>query len=295
VVQASFTIAAAGEALFDCYADGRRLPGGAPFNFGVQAHRLASRYGGRAVPVTRIGDDELGHEFLGLLDVPREGVQIDAVHPTGRVDVTIVDGEPHYEIARNVAWDFIEYHPLECDAICFGTLAQRSPKSRDSIQKLVANTPASALRLFDINLRQHFWNRDVIERGLELATAVKLNRHEMSVVSEMLRVDGPAELRTAFSLDAVVLTQGELGTSLYTREGVVVGDPVAYTPSQDADAVGAGDACAAAIAVGLVCQWPLDRVVNLANRIGAWVASQRGALPPLPEQIFDLHSANAKT
>ena len=281
-----FTIAGLGEALFDCYPDGRRLLGGAPFNFAVQAHRIASRFGGRAIPITRIGDDEFGREFLGGLTTTREAIQIDAVHPTGRVDVTVIAGEPHYNITEKVAWDFLEFHPFQCEAVCFGTLAQRAPVSRDSIQRFVAQMPRSSLRLFDINLRQHFWDRTVIEQSLDLATAAKLNRDEMNVIAEMFRLDGPADLRSAFSLDSVILTEGEGGTSLFTRDRVVRGKPVRFDPAPDADAVGAGDACAAAITVGLVAGWPLDQVVNFANTIGAYVASRRGALPELPDAIF---------
>lgn len=286
-VSPSFTIAGIGEALFDCYPDGRCLLGGAPFNFAVQAHRIASRFGGRAVAVTRIGDDALGHDFLGALSTPREGIQLDAEHPTGRVEVTVHNGEPQYRIFEHVAWDFIEYRPIECDAVCFGTLAQRSQVSRDSIQRFVAQTPTTALRLFDINLRQRFWDRPVIEQSLELANAVKLNRDEMAVISEMFRIQSPAELRSAFSLDTVILTEGEDGTSLYTHDEVVKGKPVRFACAPDADAVGAGDACAAATTVGLVMKLPLPQVVNFANTVGAYVASRRGALPELPDEIFN--------
>jgi fructokinase len=277
-----FTIVGIGEALFDCYADGRCLPGGAPLNFAVQAHRLATRFGGRAVAVTRVGDDELGRKFLAGLDAPREGIQIDSVHPTGRVEVTVAGGEPHYVIEENVAWDFIEYAPLECDAVCFGSLAQRSPTSRASIQKFVANTPGTALRLFDVNLRQNYWSRDLIEQSLGLANAVKLNEEEVRIVGEMFGLREPAEFLTRFELATVVLTRGPRGTTLVTREGATEGAPVRCEAAPDADAVGAGDACAATVAVGLVCGWPPAQVVKMANQVGAFVASRRGALPELP-------------
>jgi fructokinase len=210
---------------------------------------------------------------------------LDAMHPTGRVDVTILDGEPQYRIAEHVAWDFIEFHPFACDAVCFGTLAQRSLQSRDSIQRFVAQVPRGSLRLLDINLRQHYWSRSIIEESLDLANAVKLNREEMDVIGGMFKVKGPAELRSSFSLDFVVLTEGELGTSLYTRDQVIQGEPVRFDPAPDADAVGAGDASAAAIAIGVVLKWPFERVVAVANRTGAFVASRRGALPELPESV----------
>lgn len=282
-----FTIIGIGEALFDSYPDGRRLPGGAPFNFAVQAHRIATRFGGRAFAVTRVGDDPLGREFLAAREAPRDGIQIDPAHPTGRVEVTVgARGEPHYVIEENVAWDFIEYRPLACDAVCFGSLAQRSPLSRQSIQRFVAATPDNALRLFDVNLRQHYWDRDLIQQSLHLATAVKLNDEELRVVSGLFGAADPAQLLHRFSLDAVVLTRGEAGTTLVTRHGATSGEPVRYPPAPDADAVGAGDACAAAVAVGLVLKWPAEQVVALANRVGAYVASRRGALPELPDYVF---------
>lgn len=281
-----FTIVGIGEALFDCYPDGRRLPGGAPFNFSVQAHRVASRYGGRALPVTRVGDDPLGRHFLAAVDAPRHAIQVDPAHPTGCVEVTISGGEPRYEIATGVAWDFIEYEPLSCDAVCFGTLAQRSPVSRHSIQDFVAAVPPRALRLFDINLRQHFWDSAVIEESLRLANAVKLNADEMRIVADLFHLESPAGLLGRFGLHTVVLTEGERGTTLYTRDGVTRGEKVRFAPAPDADAVGAGDACAAVVAVGLVCGWTPARIVALANRVGAWVASRRGALPELPADLF---------
>ncbi len=283
-----FTIVGIGEGLFDCFPDGRQLPGGAPFNFAVQANRIASRFGGRAVPVTRIGKDDLGRKFAASIQAPLEGLQWDPVHPTGRVDVTLERGEPRYQIAENVAWDFIEYVPLECDAVCFGTLAQRSPRSRESIHRFVTSTPARALRLFDINLRQHYWDFSLIEQGLNLANAVKLNEEEMRIVSDLFDMESPVEFLTRFPLRTVILTQGAKGTTMYTREGITRGEPVSFKLAPNADSVGAGDASAAAATVGLVCGWPAKNVVALANTIGAWVASQPGALPDLPESIFSV-------
>lgn len=282
----SKTIVGIGEALWDCFPDGRRLPGGAPFNFAVQADRLIRPFGGRAVPVTRIGDDAEGRELLAALPVTHDAIEVDPVHPTGRVEVTLVGGEPCYEIARDAAWDFIECPQFPCDAVCWGTLAQRSPISRSNIDRFVANTPDSTLRLFDINLRQQFWDRGVIERGLELATAVKLNRDEMEIVAEMFGLADPRGLLHRFHLKTVVLTRGAQGTMILTSDNEVSGDPVSFPSEEDADPVGAGDACAAAVTVGLVLGWPLERIVRAANQIGAWVASRKGALPPLPNHTF---------
>lgn len=289
----SFTIAGIGEALFDVFADGRRLPGGAPFNFSVQAHRIASRAGGCALAVTRIGDDAAGRAFLGALEGSSEGVQIDPRYPTGEVRVTIVDDEPAYQIAEDVAWDHIECDEAlaaRCDAVCFGTLAQRRRTSRESIQRFVRATRPDALRLFDINLRQSYWDREVIAQSLELANAMKLNHHECLIVKEMFGIHDPMEMLEAFGLEFIAHTRGAEGTTLYTRGGIIEGSPVHYSSDDDADAVGAGDACAAAIAVGYVCRWPLHRVVAAANHAGSYVASHRGALadPFGSEEFRDL-------
>jgi fructokinase len=293
------TIVGIGESLFDIYPNGAQHLGGATLNFSVHAHQLQSRIGGHGTTVTRVGSDALGRGILDCLErfgMDTTRVQVDGEHPSGQVLVTIsADGHPSYDILEGVAWDAIEFDDVarrlasSCDAVCFGTLAQRAPKSRSSIQQFVEAAP-QAFRLCDINLRQHYFDTPVIQRSLELATAVKLNHEELEVLAGLLRLPGETNGRIAallrdFHLDYIVLTRGERGTAIFTPDQEVDGPPVSYPPSPNADPVGAGDSCAAAVTVGLLMKWPLPDVAHFANHIGAYVASQPGGTPVLPAQL----------
>ncbi len=169
----------------------RALLGGAPANFAVMAGRL----GDHAVILSRIGRDELGRLAMDKLDplpVDSRWLQVDPTHETGRVTVGFVGDEPRYTIHQPAAWDFLdctdEWVQLaeRADAICFGSLAQRSPDSRQTIQSLVAQTPASCIRVFDVNLRTPFYSGEVIQESLEMATVVKMNEQETPQVLRLL-------------------------------------------------------------------------------------------------------------
>ena len=157
-----------GELLWDVFPDGRKVPGGAPFNFAFHCHQ----FGHKAVIVSRLGNDDLGRELreavkgFGLSD---EFIQTDDRHETGTVQVTLTDGQPSYRITENVAWDAMEWNERlqdlahNCRAVCFGTLAQRSEPSGTTIRQFVtASRSAEALRVFDVNLRQHYYTRDIL-------------------------------------------------------------------------------------------------------------------------------------
>ena len=174
----SFRVVGIGEVLWDVFPDGPQL-GGAPANFAYHAHAL----GARAQVLTRIGVDRFGRDILErfkAMELPLGTVQLDSEAPTGTVTVTLNgNGVPHFIIHENVAWDRLEITETARDivskanAVCFGTLAQRKPISRATIQQLIAVSPANALRVFDINLRQQFYTREVIEQSLVLANVVK--------------------------------------------------------------------------------------------------------------------------
>lgn len=291
------TIAGLGEALFDIFPNGVRKLGGATLNFAVHAHQLLSRVNGRGVPVTRIGMDALGNDVIANLDafgVPTSNVQWDAARQTGQVVVTFsADGSPNYDILRDVAWDAIEFDAAarelapRCDAICFGTLAQRDSRSRGAIQAFIEATSPNALRLLDINLRQNFYSEPLIRRSLELANALKINDAEIEVIAKLLNVqdDAPAALIRDFDLRYLILTRGEHGTVIHTETGIFEGDRIAAVPTESADPVGAGDSCAAACAVGLLLNHPPTSVATFANRIGAYVASHPGGTPVLPDSL----------
>lgn len=260
---------------------------------------------------SRAGTDALGRRLLDELrarQLSTEFVQLDARHPTGRVDITLRDGEPTYEFLADVAWDHLEWTPEwqrlaeSCDAVVFGTLAQRCPASRFVVQRFV-ETARQALRLFDVNLRVNFYDSSCLRRGAELATAIKLNHEELPVVCRLLGVTGeflgPASdddvrsgrsLLQAFAatgLRSVVVTRGVQGTALITADAIVQGDVPRFDRHPQADNVGAGDACSAGLLWGWLNDWTLERTVNLANRLGAFVASQPGATPPIPKALCE--------
>lgn len=304
-----FTIVGLGESLFDVFPD-RAILGGAPLNVAYHAHQLCSSSGGRGVVASRTGTDELGQRLLEELRTRRlttEFVQIDAAHPTGRVDITLRNGEPTYEFLADVAWDHLEWTPEwrqlaeTCDAVVFGTLAQRCPTSRATVQRFV-ETARQAIRLFDVNLRVTFFDADSLRRGAELASAIKLNADELPIVLRRLGLaddvtdpalrdepsGGARRLLQEFArtgLRYVVVTRGEQGTELLTHEASIRGPVAKFERHPQADNVGAGDACSAGMLWGWLNHWPLERTVTLANRLGAFVASRPGATPAIPEEL----------
>lgn len=310
----AFTIVGLGEALYDVFPN-RAILGGAPLNVAYHAHQLCSRTGGRGLVASAVGTDELGRRLLtDLTDrgLTTEFVQVDASHPTGRVDIALKNGEPTYTFLDNTAWDHLAWTPLwrelaeSCDAVVFGTLAQRSPASRATIQQFVESA-RDGIRLFDVNLRVTFFDAETLQRSAELATAMKLNEDELPVVSRLLGLqsafsEGTAkasecelgaqrllERFAATGLRFVAVTHGERGTELFTRECSVRGPIPQFAREPHADNVGAGDACAAGLLWGWLNQWPLEKTVELANRLGAFVASRPGATPPVPESISNTH------
>ncbi len=317
--QQDLVVVGIGEALFDCFPDHTTL-GGAPVNFTVHIHQLLQSTGGQGAIVSRVGADPLGGEIqssLAARNMSTAAIQVDPTRPTGTVSVTLTtDGQPTYEIAREVAWDVIEFDETSsalagrCRGVCFGTLAQRSPQSRATIHRFLEAT-AGALRLFDVNLRQDYYAGDVLESSLLAATVAKLNAEELETIAEILpldlpqvvvagsghedaRVDSLAEqLRLRYALDMVVLTRGSKGTALYSSEGKTDAPPPEFRPREDADSVGAGDACCAGVMYGLLMGWQPQDVLNLANRMGAFVASQPGATPQLSAELLELASRGA--
>lgn len=305
-------IVAIGELLWDLLPGGRQL-GGAPANFAYHAGQL----GARAALVSQVGDDELGHEALATLR--ERGVGVDSVltdqeHPTGTVGVELEDGgEPIYTIHEGVAWDFIGCPSASmelttrADAVCFGTLAQRSEVSRRSIRRLLESTAPSCLRLLDVNLRQDYYDADLLAEVLGSASVVKSNEEELRTMGAVLGVPGdvatlPRALAEAFSLTAVAVTRGPRGALLRVFDeevehpgfagragaatngaGAVTGTTTAGT--EISDTVGAGDAFGAALCVGLLRGQSPDLIAENANRLAAYVCSQPGAMPAIPDDL----------
>ena len=284
-----------GELLWDVYPDGRKVAGGAPFNFAYHCHNL----GHRAVMVSAVGNDDLGRELrervreLGLTD---EYIQTDPRHPTGTVRVTVdAAGQPSYEIVEGVAWDRIEWTPeLEalagkCDAVCFGTLAQRGSTSCTTIQTFLQSARFGdggyAHRVFDMNLRQHFYSRDRATWSLYRSHTVKVNAGELRTVTALFGWAGETEaelVRALFRFSAaetrvVIVTDGEHGCRIYPERIDLIVEP--GVPATVVDTVGAGDAFTAAMVCLTLEGKPLAESARFAVRYAARVCEHAGGTP----------------
>jgi fructokinase len=213
-------------------------------------------------------------------------------------------GEPSYDIVRDVAWDRLEFTAelsalaATCNAVCYGTLAQREEQARQTIHRFLEAAP-QAIRLFDVNLRQHYYTEVLLGRSFELASFAKMNEAELPIVVETLGLlptqsdtitDVTAlahSVRKAFRLGAVIVTRGARGLTLFTEDDRIEAAPRRYRAEPNADHVGAGDACSAALLVGMVRDWSPLETVLLANCMGAYVASVSGATPALPPEILE--------
>ncbi len=281
---------AIGEILMDVFPSGARL-GGAPAN--VAWH--AKRFGAESLIVSRIGNDATGARILGQLQhmgMDTHGITVDEVHPTGTVDVAVDDdGKPTYVIHEGVAWDFIQLEPdvleaaAKADAVCFGSLAQRSAVSRQAIQTLLAATSPKCLRFFDINLRQAHDSEELITTSLKWANALKLNDEELPILAGTYGLTGSdlemvAALAERFSLRLIALTRGSKG-SLLLAENETSEHP--GHPTTVVDSVGAGDCFTAATMVGFLAGKSLDEINEIANKAAAFVCESSGATPVLPE------------
>ena len=288
----SFQVVGIGEVLWDLFPAGPQL-GGAPANFAYHAQAL----GARAQVLTRIGKDPLGRDIqdrFKALELPLGTVQQDDVAPTGTVTVRLNgDGVPHFVIHENVAWDRLEVNETACaaaitaDAICFGSLAQRKPLSRASIQQLVGISSPRALRVFDINLREQFYSCEVIEQSLVLANVVKLNDGELSILNSLFQLGASPQqqveqLAVNFGMRLVALTRGPKGSLLY-QHGRWSNQPP--PPVQVVDTVGAGDSFTAALVMGLLAAMDLDAVHAAAAEVAGYVCTQAGATPALPAEL----------
>ena len=281
------TIVGLGEVLWDMLPSGRQL-GGAPANFAYFANLL----GDRGFVASRVGDDELGREAatrLRQLGSSTEYLQRDRAQPTGTVRVRVdAAGQPQFEIARPVAWDFLEWTPAwkqlaeQADAVCFGSLAQRSATSRETILRFLRSTRPHALRVFDVNLRPPFYSAEVLAASFSLAHVIKLNHDELPLVAGLLGITCGGEramseaLRRKHNAKLVCVTRGGCGSLLLGEQGSAEhsGFQIAV-----ADTVGAGDAFTAALVHSYLRGKSLEEMSEAANRVGAWVASQVGATP----------------
>ncbi|HEY1789707.1 MAG TPA: carbohydrate kinase [Verrucomicrobiae bacterium] len=287
-----FKVIGLGEVLWDLLPAGPQL-GGAPANFAFHAHQL----GAEVQVITRVGNDEHGHQVLRRfsgMDIDIATVQVDQQLPTGTASVVLgPDGTPRFTIRDHVAWDSLALtgEALEAvqtaNAISFGTLAQRSAAASSVIQQLVSATPAASLRVFDVNLRQGFHNPEVLERSLTAANVLKLSDSELAVLTPILKLTGNVtqrieQLAERFDLLLVAFTRGERGSLLYQR------GEWSDRPGQKlhiVDTVGAGDAFTAALVMGLLNQFSLEDIHQIASDVATFVCSQPGATPLFPADL----------
>jgi fructokinase len=276
-----------GELLWDLLSAGKQL-GGAPANFAY----ITSLLGDNGIPASRLGQDALGAaaiQRLGELALPTEYIQKDTDHPTGTVQVEVDSaGQPRFEISESVAWDFLEWTQQwqtlaqQTDAVCFGSLAQRSEHSRATIRKFVLASRPDAVRVFDVNLRQSFYSAQILAESMRLATLVKLNHEELPRIMRLFELehhgeeDSARRLLSLHDLKLVCLTRGNGGSLLISSDEC---SEHAGFRVKVADTVGAGDAFTAALVHGYLRGTSLAQINEDANRVGAWVASQSGATP----------------
>jgi fructokinase len=289
-----FKIAGIGELLWDLLPEGKQL-GGAPCNFAYHALQT----GFDSYVISAVGADSEGEEIFQVMDqlgLNTSHVQSKVKYPTGTVTVVLdPSGIPDYTIHEHVAWDHIEWNKNveelagEVDAVCFGSLAQRNKVSLQTIWKFLEATKPECLRVFDINLRQSYYNRKIILKSLEFATVLKLNEDELPVVADFLGYKGDEEeilgqLLSAFQLQLIAYTKGSLGSLLITKKET----SFCQVPDIEiADTVGAGDSFTAILLSGMLRGMELKKIHHLATEVAAYVCTQQGATPELPKKLIN--------
>lgn len=280
-----------GEVLWDMLPEGRKI-GGAPVNFAYHA----GQFGIDTMAVSAIGNDKLGEDTIAEMNGKHLNHIFPSVpYPTGSVQVSLDEkGVPAYDIKENVAWDNIPFtNEIEsvarsCQAVCFGSLAQRNAVSRSTIRKFIESTPSGCIRIFDINLRQNFYTSNVIRDSLELCNILKINDEEIMLVSRMFNYDSSnienvcRTIMEDFSLEMVILTCGTKGSYIFTKGGV----SFMPTPKVNvADTVGAGDSFTGSFCAAILRGLPVAEAHKKAVEVSAYVCTQNGAMPEIPESM----------
>lgn len=287
------TIVGMGEALWDVLPEGKKL-GGAPANF---AYHM-SQFGYDSVVVSAVGDDKLGNEILENLAAKQLQHKIEKVpYPTGVVQVMLDDaGVPCYEIKENVAWDNIPFTPAlkelaqHTQAVCFGSLAQRSVVSRKTINSFLDAMPRKEgqYKIFDINLRQGFYNKEILDESFNKCNILKINDEELITISRLFGFPGIDLqdkcwiLLAKYNLKMLILTCGINGSYVFTPGEV----SFVETPKVEvADTVGAGDSFTAAFIAAVLAGKSVAHAHRLAVDVSAYICTQNGAMPHLPEEM----------
>lgn len=282
-----------GEALFDVLPEGKKL-GGAPANFAYHV----SQFGIESCAVSAKGDDELGKELIAELDVHHLNYQIETVdYPTGTVQVSLdANGIPAYDIKEGAAWDNMPFTPAleekakNCTAVCFGSLAQRNEVSRNTIHRFLDTMPneEGRYKVFDINLRQGFFTKEIITESIKRCNILKINDEELITISRLFGYPG-IDLQNKcwlllgkYNLKMLILTCGVNGSYVFTP------GEVSYieTPNVEvADTVGAGDSFTGAFVASILRGKSVREAHELAVKVSAYVCTQNGAMPVLPEEF----------
>ena len=281
-----------GEALWDVLPEGKKL-GGAPANFAYHV----SQFGLDSRVVSAVGDDKLGVEILDNFREKQLNCMIEIVpYPTGTVQVELdAEGIPCYDIKEGVAWDNIPYTPAleglarQTTAVCFGSLAQRSVVSRETINQFLDAMPKEGtLKVFDINLRQGFYTKEVLCNSFHKCNVLKINDEELVTVSRMFGYPGIDLqdkcwiLLAKYNLKMLILTCGVNGSYVFTPGEI----SFVETPKVEvADTVGAGDSFTATFVAAILKGKPVAEAHKLAVEVSAYVCTQNGAMPELPVRL----------
>ena len=281
-----------GEALWDVLPEGKKL-GGAPANFAYHA----GQFGLDTIAISALGEDDLAEETIEALKEHNLNYLMPRVpYPTGTVQVTLAEGGiPTYEIKEGVAWDNIPYTDEMAEiaknarAVCFGSLAQRNGVSRENIRKFLAETPADCLKICDINLRQQFYSKEILEDSFKLCNILKINDEELVVVNRMFGYDGLDMRQTCekmvqdYGLKMLVLTCGTNGSYVFTDDGLT---SFQDTPKVEvADTVGAGDSFTGSFCACILNGKPVQEAHKTAVAVSAFVCTQNGAMPIVPDEL----------
>lgn len=281
-----------GEALWDMLPEGKKL-GGAPANFAYHA----GQFGLDTMAISALGEDKLADETIEALE--KNGLKYlmpRVPYATGTVQVTLTgEGIPTYEIKENVAWDNIPFNDeikaaaKNCRAVCFGSLAQRNIVSRQTIQQFLDATPEDCIKICDINLRQQFFSKEILEESFKRCNILKINDEELVVVTRMF---GYQELDDAkicekmvkeYHLQMLVLTCGTNGSHVFTADGKHSFQP---TPKVEvADTVGAGDSFTGSFCAAILNGKPVEEAHRIAVEVSAYVCTQNGAMPKYPAEL----------
>ena len=280
-----------GEALWDCLPEGCKI-GGAPANFAYHT----SQFGYTAYAVSAVGNDELGEETIEALKNKGLHVEMPRVdYPTGQVQVTLdEDGVASYDIKEGSAWDNIPFTPeivslaRQCKAVCFGSLAQRNEVSRNTIYRFLDATPRDCMRVFDINLRQNFYTKEVIQESLRRSNVMKINDEELVIIGRMfgypgLDIENKCWLILGkYNLDMLILTCGVNGSYVFSNGAMSYLD----TPKVEvADTVGAGDSFTGSFVASILSGRSVPEAHRIAVNVSAYVCTQNGAMPLLPDGL----------